>query len=146
MTVGKIPLTPFRKGGILEKSPFCKGGFRGILSCLLKQQFWITPQSAEMNCFLFAFRPPCLVQCAAYCSGVSEKQKTIFLCVLCVFAVNNWVILSKNKLWKAACVLAGKRGRLSKGKQTRQVIFAGPPLVFSIYQNEGLLSIIRWCH
>ena len=26
MTVGKIPLNPFRKGGILEKSPFPKGG------------------------------------------------------------------------------------------------------------------------
>jgi len=50
MTVGKIPLTPFRKGGILEKSPFCKGrilekspfckgGFRGILLYSLKQQF-----------------------------------------------------------------------------------------------------------
>jgi hypothetical protein len=39
MTVGKIPLSPFRKGGILEKPPFRKGGFRGILLCSLKQQF-----------------------------------------------------------------------------------------------------------
>jgi hypothetical protein len=35
----------------------------------------------------FAFRRPCPVECEAYSSGVSEKQKKQKLCVLCGSAV-----------------------------------------------------------
>jgi hypothetical protein len=36
----------------------------------------------------FAFRRPCPVECEAYSSGVSEKQKNQKLCALCGSAVN----------------------------------------------------------
>jgi len=38
----------------------------------------------------FAFRRPCPVECEAYSSGVSEKQKNQKLCALCCSAVNKF--------------------------------------------------------
>jgi len=40
----------------------------------------------------FAFRRPCPVECEAYSSGVSEKQKKHKLCDLCGSAVNNFLM------------------------------------------------------
>jgi hypothetical protein len=40
----------------------------------------------------FAFRRPCPVECEAYSSGVSEKQKKQKLCALCGSAVNNFLL------------------------------------------------------
>jgi hypothetical protein len=39
----------------------------------------------------FAFRRPCPVECEAYSSGVSEKQKNQKLCALCGSAVNKFL-------------------------------------------------------
>jgi hypothetical protein len=38
----------------------------------------------------FAFRRPCPVECEAYSSGVSEKQKNQKLCALCASVVINF--------------------------------------------------------
>ena len=40
----------------------------------------------------FAFRRPCPVECEAYSSGVSEKQKNKKLCDLCDSAVNHLLL------------------------------------------------------